>query len=60
LTLKTDKLLDGIVDVKRFKVGQIYEVGPRLADLLVASGHAMRERRRSNREPMSGEPAKGG
>jgi hypothetical protein len=60
LTLKADKLLDGIVDVKRFKVGQVYEVGPRLADLLMASGHAMRERRRSDREPMSGESAKSG
>ena len=60
LTLRADKLLDGIVDVKRFKVGHVYEVGPRLADLLIASGHAVRERRRPDRERMSGDPAESG
>jgi hypothetical protein len=49
LTLHADKLLDGIVDVKKFKVGQVYEVGPRLAELLIASGHAARDRRRRER-----------
>lgn len=60
LTLRADKLLDGIVDVKRFKVGHVVEVGPRLADLLIASGHAVRERRRADRDRMSRDPAKSG
>jgi hypothetical protein len=60
LTLRADKLLDGIVDVKKFKVGQVYEVGPRLADLLIVSGHAVRERRRADRDRMGGDPAKSG
>jgi hypothetical protein len=45
LTLPAGKLLEGIVDVARFKVGHSYEVGPRLAELLIASGHAALERR---------------
>jgi hypothetical protein len=49
LTLHADRLLDGIVDVQKFKVGQIYEVGPRLAELLIASGHAARDRRKRDR-----------
>lgn len=60
LTLQADKLLDGIVDVRKFQVGHVYEVGPRLADLLIASGHAARERRRVDRERMSGQSGKGG
>jgi hypothetical protein len=45
LTLPADKLLEGIVDAGRFKVGEVYEVGPRLAELLMALGHATLERR---------------
>jgi hypothetical protein len=45
LTLPAGKLLEGIVDVGRFKVGEVYEVGPRLAELLIALGHAALERR---------------
>ena len=50
LTLPAGKLLEGLVHVGRFKVGEVYEVGPRLAELLIALGHAALERR----EPESG------
>jgi hypothetical protein len=48
LALPAGKFLEGIVDVGRFKVGEVYEVGPRLAELLIALGHAALERRRAD------------
>ena len=45
VTPPAGKALDGIVGDGRFSVGRAYEVGPRLAELLIASGHAVLERR---------------
>ncbi len=45
LTSPSGKFLDGVIDVERFKVGGVYDVGPRLAELLIALGHAAPERR---------------
>lgn len=55
LTPPGGKLFDGIVDVGRFEAGQSYEVGPRLAELLIASGHAALERRQDSRNRRSGD-----
>jgi hypothetical protein len=46
LKLPSDKVVEGI-DVRRFDVGGVYEVGPHLAELLVRSGYATIESRRS-------------
>jgi hypothetical protein len=36
-------------DVNRFEVGELFDVGPRLADLLVIGGYAIVEMRRTER-----------
>jgi hypothetical protein len=36
-------------DVSRFQVGQVYDLGPRLAELLVVCGYAELEMRQSDR-----------
>ena len=43
--LPDDGLVEGL-DVRRFEVGQTYEVGPHLAELLIQSGCAIVEPRR--------------
>jgi hypothetical protein len=58
LTLPSGKLLEGIVDVGRFKVGEVYEVGPRMAELLIALDHAAPERREAD-SGRTGEAASG-
>ena len=46
LTPPAGKLFEGIVEAGRFEAGRVYELGPRLAELLIALGHAAVERRR--------------
>jgi hypothetical protein len=36
-------------DVRHFEVGEVYDVGPRLADLLVIGGYGLVEMRHSDR-----------
>jgi hypothetical protein len=36
-------------DVRHFEVGEVYDVGPRLADLLVMCGYGLVEMRHSER-----------
>jgi len=47
-------------DVHRFEVGEVYDVGPRLADLLVIGGYGIVEMRRTERgrgsSPNNSEP----
>lgn len=54
------KLLEGIVDVGRFKVGHLYDVGPRLAELFIVSGCAALERRRDSRDGAGGDSVESG
>jgi len=38
-------------NVRHFEVGEVYDVGPRLADLLVIGGYGLVEMRHSERGP---------
>jgi hypothetical protein len=46
-------------NVSRFEIGQLYTVGPRLAELLIVCGFAEPEMRTVERESRSPEPAEG-
>lgn len=46
--LPTERFLEGF-DLSRYEVGQTYDVGPRLAELMIVMDYAAPEMRRSDR-----------
>jgi hypothetical protein len=47
--LPSNRQLEGF-DLQLFEVGQLYDVGPRLGELLIVSGYAVPETSRSERD----------
>ena len=58
-SLPQDRELEGF-DLSRFEVGQVYDVGQRLGELLIVLGHAVPDMRREQQDRAADESERRG